>query len=83
MRSRWPSAKRWTTRRGTATKSHEELCIDVQYIVDREKVTITVSDEGEGFDTEVYLSRGVSGNPVDAARERTDSGGCTAVLALC
>ena len=35
-----------------------------------------MSDEGEGFDTEVYLSRGVSGNPVDAARERNaDSGG--------
>jgi len=56
-------------------KSNEELCIDVQYIVDREKVTITVSDDGEGFDTEVYLSRGVSGNPADAARERIGSGG--------
>lgn len=56
-------------------KSNEEAAIDVLYIVDREKVTITVSDDGEGFDTEVYLSRGVSGNPVDAARERNDVGG--------
>ncbi len=56
-------------------KSNEDTHIDVQYIVDREKVTITVSDDGEGFDTEVYLSRGVSGNPVDAARERHGSGG--------
>ncbi len=56
-------------------KSNEELCIDVQYIVDREKVTVTVTDEGEGFDTEVYLSRGVSGSPVDAARERHGAGG--------
>lgn len=61
------------TRHGN--KSDEELCIDVQYIVDREKVTITVSDDGEGFDTEVYLSRGVSGSPADAARERHGSGG--------
>lgn len=61
------------TRHGN--KSNEDLCIDVLYIVDREKVTITVSDDGEGFDTEVYLSRGVSGNPADAARERHGSGG--------
>ena len=61
------------TRHGN--KSNEDLYIDVQYIVDREKITITVSDDGEGFDTEVYLSRGVSGNPIDAARERTGSGG--------
>ncbi len=56
-------------------KSNEDAGIDVLYLVDREKVTITVSDDGEGFDTEVYLSRGVSGNPVDAARERHGSGG--------
>ncbi|MEI6232116.1 MAG: ATP-binding protein [Planctomycetota bacterium] len=61
------------TRHGN--KSNEDACIDVQYIVDREKVTITVSDDGEGFDTEIYLSRGVSGSPVDAARERHGSGG--------
>lgn len=34
-----------------------------------------MTDEGEGFDTEIYLSRGVSGNPVDAARERNQAGG--------
>lgn len=61
------------TRHGN--KNNEDAAIDVMYIVDREKVTITVSDEGEGFDTEVFLSRGVSGNPADAARERTDAGG--------
>lgn len=49
--------------------------IEIQYLLDREKVTVAVGDEGEGFDTEVYLSRGVSGNPVDAARERTAAGG--------
>jgi anti-sigma regulatory factor (Ser/Thr protein kinase)/nucleoid DNA-binding protein len=56
-------------------KSSESSHIDVEYIVDREKATLTVQDEGDGFDTEIYLSRGVSGNPVDAARERYQAGG--------
>jgi anti-sigma regulatory factor (Ser/Thr protein kinase)/nucleoid DNA-binding protein len=56
-------------------KSNEKRYIDVQYLVDREKVTLAVQDEGEGFDTEIYLSRGVSGNPVEAARERNQAGG--------
>jgi anti-sigma regulatory factor (Ser/Thr protein kinase)/nucleoid DNA-binding protein len=56
-------------------RSNENRYIDVQYLLDREKVTVAVTDEGDGFDTEVYLSRGVTGNPVDAARERNDAGG--------
>jgi anti-sigma regulatory factor (Ser/Thr protein kinase) len=56
-------------------KSDPDRLVTVEYLVDREKVTITVSDEGEGFDTEVYLSRGVSGDPVEAARERNRAGG--------
>ena len=56
-------------------RSNENRYVDVQYLLDREKVTIAVTDEGDGFDTEVYLSRGVTGNPVDAARERNDAGG--------
>ena len=56
-------------------KSNPKRSIDVQYLVDREKVTIAVTDEGDGFDTEIYLSRGVSGNPVEAARERNLTGG--------
>ncbi len=56
-------------------KSSENRYIDVQYLLDREKVTLAVQDEGEGFDTEIYLSRGVSGNPVEAARERNQAGG--------
>lgn len=53
---------------------NDTLAVDIQYLVDREKVTIATSDEGDGFDTEVYLSRGVSVNPVDAARERNQAG---------
>jgi len=56
-------------------KSNENRYVDIQYMLDREKATLAVTDEGEGFDTEIYLSRGVSGNPVDAARERNQAGG--------
>jgi serine/threonine-protein kinase RsbW len=56
-------------------KYNDQRLIDVQYLVDREKVTVAVADEGDGFDTEIYLSRGVSGSPVEAARERTSAGG--------
>jgi anti-sigma regulatory factor (Ser/Thr protein kinase)/CheY-like chemotaxis protein/nucleoid DNA-binding protein len=56
-------------------KYNDQRVIDVQYLVDREKVTVAIADEGDGFDTEIYLSRGVSGNPVEAARERTAAGG--------
>jgi anti-sigma regulatory factor (Ser/Thr protein kinase)/nucleoid DNA-binding protein len=55
-------------------KNNESRYIDVQYLLDRERATLTVQDEGEGFDTEVYLSRGVSSNPVETARERNQSG---------
>jgi anti-sigma regulatory factor (Ser/Thr protein kinase)/nucleoid DNA-binding protein len=56
-------------------KNNESRYIDVQYLLDREKGTLTVQDEGDGFDTEIYLSRGVSGNPVETARERNQAGG--------
>jgi len=56
-------------------KSNENRFVDIQYLLDREKATLAVQDEGDGFDTEIYLSRGVSGNPVDAARERNQAGG--------
>jgi anti-sigma regulatory factor (Ser/Thr protein kinase)/nucleoid DNA-binding protein len=56
-------------------KYNDQRSVEIQYLVDREKVTIAVGDEGDGFDTEIYLGRGVSSNPVDAARERTAAGG--------
>jgi len=56
-------------------KYNENRNLDVQFLVDREKVTVAVTDEGEGFDTEIYLSRGVSVNPIEAARERSKQGG--------
>jgi anti-sigma regulatory factor (Ser/Thr protein kinase) len=55
-------------------KSQESRLIDVVYLLDKEKVTITVLDEGDGFDTEMYLRRGVHGNAVAVARERNEAG---------
>jgi anti-sigma regulatory factor (Ser/Thr protein kinase) len=55
-------------------KSQESRVIDVVYLLDKEKVTITVMDEGDGFDTEMYLRRGVHGNAVAVARERNEAG---------
>ncbi|MCX7806384.1 MAG: ATP-binding protein [Planctomycetota bacterium] len=55
-------------------KNNEKRLIDVNYILDHEKVTITVEDEGEGFDTEIYLARGIHGDAVAAARERNAAG---------
>jgi len=48
--------------------------IDVIYLVDKEKVSITVEDEGDGFDTDAYLTRGREGNAVAAARARHQAG---------
>jgi anti-sigma regulatory factor (Ser/Thr protein kinase) len=55
-------------------KSKESRLIDVVYLLDKEKVTITAMDEGDGFDTEMYLRRGVHGNAVAVARERNEAG---------
>jgi serine/threonine-protein kinase RsbW len=55
-------------------KSQESRIIDAVYLLDKEKITITLTDEGDGFDTEMYLRRGVHGNAVAVARERNEAG---------
>lgn len=55
-------------------KSQENRVIDIIYLLDREKVTVTVEDEGDGFDAEMYLTRGRRGDAVTAARERHRAG---------
>ena len=55
-------------------KNQENRIVDVIYLLDRQKVTVTVEDEGDGFDTELYLTRGIQGNAVAAARERNQAG---------
>jgi len=55
-------------------KNQANKLVDVIYLLDQEKATVTVEDEGEGFDTELYLQRGIDGNPIAAARERNVTG---------
>ncbi len=55
-------------------KSQESRVIDVVYLLDKDKLTLTATDEGDGFDTEMYLRRGVHGNAVAVARERNEAG---------
>ena len=55
-------------------KNQEGRLIDSIYLLDNQKVTVTVEDEGDGFDTELYLTRGIQGNAVAAARERNQAG---------
>ena len=55
-------------------KNQENRIVDVIYLLDKEKATITVEDEGDGFDTEMFVTRGREGNAVAAARERNVAG---------
>lgn len=48
--------------------------IKVLYLVDHEKITIVVTDEGAGFDHSRYTLRGEYKNAVEAARERHEQG---------
>jgi len=48
--------------------------IRILYLLDNEKVSIVVGDEGPGFDYHYYLDRSLSVDPVSAARERYEQG---------
>lgn len=48
--------------------------IEVLYLLDREKITIIVSDEGEGFNHHLYLWRSETSDAVSAAKERYEQG---------
>lgn len=55
-------------------QSRPAAIISVAYVVDREKVTVTIEDEGPGFDTSMYLETRISGNAVEVARSRHAEG---------
>jgi len=48
--------------------------VKVQFLLDREKVTLVVADEGPGFDHERYTIRAQTKDAVSAARERHEQG---------
>jgi len=57
---------------GNRYDSHKQ--IKVLYLLDKEKITLVITDEGRGFDYKVYLKRSMSGDAVSAARERYEQG---------
>jgi anti-sigma regulatory factor (Ser/Thr protein kinase) len=47
-----------------------EKRIEIQYLLDHEKLTLVVKDQGEGFDYNLYVKTGSADDPVTAARRR-------------
>lgn len=56
------------------SKNKENPTIRIGYVLDKEKVTLTIEDPGPGFDSSVYISSRVSGNAVATARSRHKEG---------
>lgn len=55
-------------------RSKTDALVSVAYVLDREKVTVTIEDEGPGFDTSMYLETRISGDAVATARARHAEG---------
>lgn len=55
-------------------KDNPERLIKVLYLLDKEKITVVVQDEGAGFDHESYTLRAQTKSAVSAARERHEQG---------
>lgn len=55
-------------------KYRRDRKIEVLYLLDREKITVMVKDQGQGFDHERYVNRGQAGDALTAARERHREG---------
>ncbi|RMG17668.1 MAG: hypothetical protein D6731_03645 [Planctomycetota bacterium] len=55
-------------------KDNDTKLIKVLYLLDKEKITIVVQDEGEGFDHDAYTLRAETKSAVDAARSRHEQG---------
>jgi serine/threonine-protein kinase RsbW len=55
-------------------KYKREKKIEVQYLLDAEKITMVVHDQGTGFNHEQYVKSGSSKDAISAARERHAQG---------
>jgi anti-sigma regulatory factor (Ser/Thr protein kinase)/nucleoid DNA-binding protein len=55
-------------------KDNPEKLIKVLYLLDKEKITVVVQDEGQGFDHERFVLRGQTKDAQGAARERHEQG---------
>ncbi|NUN47367.1 MAG: ATP-binding protein [Candidatus Brocadiae bacterium] len=55
-------------------KYRRDKKIEVLYLLDKEKITCMVKDQGQGFDHEKYVKKGKAGDALGAARERHKEG---------
>lgn len=55
-------------------KFKKDRKIEVQYLLDRDKLTLVVKDNGPGFNHELYVRSGQSGSAIAAARDRHAQG---------
>ena len=51
-----------------------DLSIEVLYLLDNEKITAAITDQGKGFEHRMYTDRGEGGDALAAARERHQEG---------
>ncbi len=56
------------------SKASKEARVDVAYVLDHEKITVTITDEGAGFDSSMYFESKVSSDAASAARARHKEG---------
>lgn len=56
------------------SRNSNEARVSVAYVLDHEKITITIADEGSGFDSSIYVESRVSSDAVAAARARHKEG---------
>lgn len=56
--------------------------VDVNFLVDHEKVTVIIEDEGEGFDSQYYLSRIDNREAFEEAKRRILEGGTRGGLGI-
>lgn len=56
------------------SRANDNAKVSVAYVLDSSKITVTITDEGPGFDSSVYIESRVSGDAVAAARARHKEG---------
>ncbi|TET33944.1 MAG: hypothetical protein E3J72_15645 [Planctomycetota bacterium] len=53
-------------------KLSPEKQVTVNYLLDSNRATVVVTDEGEGFDHQMYITKSATGDPISVARKRHD-----------
>jgi len=51
------------------------LCLDIEFLLDPQRITLSIEDDGDGFDHRAYFAQLSGSEPVALARERHAQGG--------